>query len=111
MNKETHSGPSSGSPHAGRLSETTDGTCAAVRLGPTGGPPAAISARAFYDPSQDAVLYVMTEMFTDADLDHQNRLREAFDPGCRSNPGKVLPVGHSCADIQALRVVPPGVWG
>ncbi len=53
----------------------------------------------------------MTEMFTDADLDHQNRLREAFDPACRSNPGKVLPMGHSCADIQALRAVPPGVWG
>lgn len=53
----------------------------------------------------------MDRMFTDDDLDHQNRLRHAFDPGCRTNPGKVLPVGHSCADIQALRSVPNEVWG
>jgi glycolate dehydrogenase FAD-linked subunit len=53
----------------------------------------------------------MTRMFSDADLDHQNRLRQAFDPECRSNPGKVIPMGHSCADIQALRSVPTGVWG
>lgn len=53
----------------------------------------------------------MGEMFTDHDLDHQNRLRQGFDPACRSNPGKVLPMGHSCADIQALGRVPAGVWG
>ncbi len=53
----------------------------------------------------------MEEMFTSADLEHQNMLRQAFDPACRANPGKVLPVGHSCADIQALRRVPAGVWG
>lgn len=53
----------------------------------------------------------MARMFTDADLDHQDRLRRAFDPGCRTNPGKVLPTGHSCADIQALRAVPRDVWG
>ncbi|MEZ5246175.1 MAG: FAD-linked oxidase C-terminal domain-containing protein [Acidimicrobiales bacterium] len=53
----------------------------------------------------------MGELFTDADLEHQNRLRRAFDPACRANPGKVLPMGHSCADIQALRAVPTGVWG
>lgn len=53
----------------------------------------------------------MTEMFSDDDLDHQNRVRRAFDPECRANPGKVLPSSHSCADIQALRRVPTGVWG
>ena len=53
----------------------------------------------------------MDEMFGDADLRHQNLLRQAFDPACRANPGKVLPAGHSCADIQALRSVPTGVWG
>ncbi|MEM7272480.1 MAG: FAD-linked oxidase C-terminal domain-containing protein [Actinomycetota bacterium] len=52
----------------------------------------------------------MSRMFTDDDLDHQNRLRQAFDPGCRTNPGKVIPSGHSCADIQALRSVPREVW-
>jgi glycolate oxidase len=49
-------------------------------------------------------------MFGPDDLDHQARLRRAFDPTCRSNPGKVLPSSHSCADIQALRAVPRGVW-
>ncbi len=53
----------------------------------------------------------MGELFTDDDLDHQARLRHAFDPACRANPGKVLPSGHSCADIQALHEVPTGVWG
>jgi glycolate oxidase len=53
----------------------------------------------------------MSRMFSDDDLDHQERLRRAFDPSCRANPGKVLPMGHSCADIQALRSVPTGVWG
>lgn len=53
----------------------------------------------------------MDAMFTDEDLEHQARLRSAFDPQCRSNPGKVLPLGHSCADIQALRSVPTEVWG
>ena len=52
----------------------------------------------------------MEELFSPADLDHQNRLRQAFDPACRANPGKVLPMGHSCADIQALALVPTGVW-
>jgi glycolate oxidase len=52
----------------------------------------------------------MDEFFTDDDLDHQNRLRQAFDPGCRTNPGKIIPVGHSCADIAALKRVPDEVW-
>jgi glycolate oxidase len=52
----------------------------------------------------------MSKLFTDDDLDHQNRLRRSFDPQCRANPGKVLPTGHSCADIQMLTDVPKGVW-
>lgn len=53
----------------------------------------------------------MSMLFSDDDLDHQERLRRAFDPACRANPGKVIPEGHSCADIQRLRTVPHGVWG
>ena len=53
----------------------------------------------------------MDRLFTSDDLDHQDRLRRAFDPTCRTNPGKVLPMGHSCADIQSLRSVPKDVWG
>ncbi|MGZ0230752.1 MAG: FAD-binding oxidoreductase, partial [Acidimicrobiales bacterium] len=52
----------------------------------------------------------MTRLFSPADLDHQNRLRQAFDPYCRANPGKVLPSGHTCADIQSLESVPKTVW-
>ncbi len=54
---------------------------------------------------------LMRLMFSADDLDHQARLRRAFDVECRFNPGKVLPTGHSCADIQALERVPAGVWG
>lgn len=53
----------------------------------------------------------MPDLFSDDDLDHQERLRRAFDPDCRANPGKVLPSGHSCADVQALTAMPTGVWG
>ncbi len=53
----------------------------------------------------------MDEMFGPDDLDHQNRLRRSFDPACRANPGKVLPSGHSCADVQTLDRMPNGVWG
>jgi glycolate oxidase len=53
----------------------------------------------------------MDLMFSDDDLDHQNRLRRAFDPTCSANPGKVLPGRHSCADIESLRRLPAGVWG
>jgi len=53
----------------------------------------------------------MSEMFSDVDLEHQERVRRAFDPECRANPGKILPAGHSCADIQSLRSIPSGVWG
>ena len=53
----------------------------------------------------------MADMFTDDDLDQQARVRAAFDPSCRANPGKVLPSSHSCADIQALHAVPDGMWG
>ncbi len=52
----------------------------------------------------------MDEFFTDDDLEHQNRLRQSFDPGCRTNPGKVIPTGHSCADIAALKRVSSEVW-
>ena len=52
----------------------------------------------------------MSQLFTHSDLEHQNKLRTAFDPQCRINPGKVLPTGHSCADIQTLNNIPEGTW-
>ncbi len=53
----------------------------------------------------------MPLMFSEADLDAQARLRRAFDPEEMANPGKVLPTGASCADVNALDKVPEGVWG
>jgi glycolate oxidase len=52
----------------------------------------------------------MLQQFTGDDLDHQNRLRRAFDPDGVLNPGKVLPTGASCGDVQHLDRLPPGAW-
>ena len=40
--------------------------------------------------------------FSDDDLEHQAKLRRAFDPAGLANPGKVLPSGSSCGDVFAL---------
>jgi glycolate oxidase len=53
---------------------------------------------------------LMPLMFGPDDLDHQARLRRAFDPDGLANPGKVLPTGSGCRDVQELREVPEGVW-
>ncbi len=54
----------------------------------------------------------MNRMFSETDLDQQSRLRNAYDPFCRMNPGKVLPSAHSCSDIAALRAADRAVvWG
>jgi glycolate oxidase len=42
---------------------------------------------------------LMTRSFSAVDLDAQARLREAFDPDGRMNPGKVLPEGARCFDF------------
>ena len=51
---------------------------------------------------------LMPLVFTEADLDAQARLREAFDPNGLFNPDKVLPVGSRCFDLG--RPVPAGTW-
>jgi len=53
----------------------------------------------------------MPLMFSDVDLDHQARLKAAFDPVCMMNPGKVLPSPHSCADIGELSKASGDIWG
>lgn len=49
--------------------------------------------------------------FSTVDLEHQHRLRCAFDAAGIANPGKVLPTGASCAEVQHLPRTPEGVWG
>jgi len=41
----------------------------------------------------------MTLMFTESDLELMRRLRDAWNPEGLCNPGKVLPMGGSCAEL------------
>ncbi|WP_062348128.1 FAD-binding oxidoreductase [Herbidospora yilanensis] len=50
----------------------------------------------------------MPRMFTDADLDTMQRVRCAFDPGGRSNPGKVFPTPRLCGEVPRVRKGSPG---
>ncbi|CCQ72516.1 FAD-linked oxidase C-terminal domain-containing protein [Magnetospira sp. QH-2] len=47
---------------------------------------------------------LMPEMFGPDDLAHQERLKCAFDPDGRLNPGKVFPILHRCAELGQLHV-------
>ncbi|MCR9214563.1 MAG: FAD-binding protein [Proteobacteria bacterium] len=47
---------------------------------------------------------LMGEMFTEEDLKQQQRLKCAFDPDGRLNPGKVFPVLHRCAELGKMHV-------
>ena len=47
---------------------------------------------------------LMGAMFDAADLAHQERLKCAFDPNGRLNPGKVFPELHRCAELGRLHV-------
>ena len=51
---------------------------------------------------------LMPLVFSAVDLDAQARLREAFDPGHRFNPGTMLPAGSRCLDFG--RPVREGAW-
>lgn len=48
---------------------------------------------------------LMGEMFTQTDLDQQLRVKCAFDPMNRLNPGKVFPTLHRCAEFGMMHVV------
>jgi len=47
---------------------------------------------------------LMGSMFTEADLQQQQRLKCAFDPNGLLNPGKVFPRLHRCAELGRLHV-------
>ncbi|SLN35194.1 FAD-linked oxidase C-terminal domain-containing protein [Oceanibacterium hippocampi] len=47
---------------------------------------------------------LMGEMFTEIDLNQQQRVKCAFDPEGRLNPGKVFPVLHRCAELGRVHV-------
>jgi glycolate oxidase len=47
---------------------------------------------------------LMPEMFSEADLNQQQRLKCAFDAEGLLNPGKVFPVLHRCAELGRMHV-------
>ncbi len=47
---------------------------------------------------------LMGTMFTEVDLQQQQRLKCAFDPAHRLNPGKVFPTLHRCAELGRMHV-------
>jgi glycolate oxidase len=47
---------------------------------------------------------LMGEMFTEVDLDHQQRLKCAFDPEGLLNPGKMFPTLHRCVELGRMHV-------
>ena len=47
---------------------------------------------------------LMGEMFSEADLNQQQRVKCAFDPRQVLNPGKVFPTLHRCAELGRVHV-------
>ncbi|MEM7170905.1 MAG: FAD-linked oxidase C-terminal domain-containing protein [Pseudomonadota bacterium] len=47
---------------------------------------------------------LMGEMFSEADLKQQQRIKCAFDPQSLLNPGKVFPQLHRCAELGRLHI-------
>jgi glycolate oxidase len=47
---------------------------------------------------------LMGTMFSEVDLNQQQRLKCAFDPDGLMNPGKVFPVLHRCAELGRMHV-------
>jgi glycolate oxidase len=44
----------------------------------------------------------MAEMFNESDLETMNRIRCAFDPQTRFNPGKIFPTPRLCGDRPGI---------
>jgi len=47
---------------------------------------------------------LMGTMFTETDMQHQQRVKCAFDPDSLLNPGKVYPTLHRCAELGKVHV-------
>jgi glycolate dehydrogenase FAD-linked subunit len=47
---------------------------------------------------------LMSVMFTETDLEYQERIKCAFDPDVRLNPGKVFPQLRRCAELGRMHV-------
>jgi glycolate oxidase len=47
---------------------------------------------------------LMPYQFAPVDLEVQHRIKHAFDPAVRFNPGKVFPTLHRCAEEGRMHV-------
>ena len=47
---------------------------------------------------------LMPEMFSEADLKQQQRVKCAFDPKALLNPGKMFPELHRCAELGRMHI-------
>ena len=47
---------------------------------------------------------LMPVQFNETDLNQQQRLKCAFDPAGRLNPGKMFPQLHRCAELGRMHV-------
>ena len=71
----------------------------ATRSSPPASTPAVCSRASTASGSRSAT---SCRMFSPDDLDAQARLRDAFDPDGAANPGKVLPAGSRCGELQRV---------
>jgi glycolate oxidase len=47
---------------------------------------------------------LMIHQFTEIDMNQQQRVKCAFDPGGLLNPGKVFPQLHRCAELGRMHI-------
>lgn len=52
---------------------------------------------------------MMGKLFSSDTLDMIGRFKSLFDPGCRLNPGKLLPTGKGCMEIRHAQIAPAQV--
>ena len=53
---------------------------------------------------------LMTKLFSEETLDMIANFKRLFDPQCRLNPGKLLPMGKGCMEIHHAQATPAAVY-
>jgi glycolate oxidase len=53
---------------------------------------------------------MMGKLFSSDTLDMIGQFKNLFDPGCRLNPGKLLPTGKGCMEIRHAHLTPTQVY-
>ena len=53
---------------------------------------------------------LMTKLFSEETLDMIANFKRLFDPQCRLNPGKLLPMGKGCMEIHHAHATPAAIY-